>query len=89
MTSATWPAHDSGTTTESGAPGFRPLAAPECSRHPRRLRVDPALLRAAEYQVDLGPGAGQDDGQLVFAGVPAELARSGDSPTARALRGLW
>ncbi len=47
---------------------------------------DPLLIRAADYLVDMGPGAGAAGGQIVAQGRPEEVARS-DTPTARWLRG--
>ncbi len=44
------------------------------------------LIRAADWIVDLGPGAGPDGGRLLCAGPQAELMASGASITARALR---
>ena len=38
---------------------------------------DPAVIRAAEYIVDMGPGAGSQGGEVLFAGPAAELAASG------------
>ncbi|PRY40614.1 ATP-binding cassette domain-containing protein [Umezawaea tangerina] len=45
-----------------------------------------AVMAHADWLVDLGPGAGQDGGQVVFTGTPADLVESGDSLTARHLR---
>ncbi|MGH1344845.1 MAG: AAA family ATPase [Nannocystales bacterium] len=45
----------------------------------------PAVLRAADWLLELGPGAGPHGGQLVASGVPAEVL-DGDTPTAVALR---
>ncbi|HEV8631413.1 MAG TPA: excinuclease ABC subunit UvrA, partial [Thermoanaerobaculia bacterium] len=47
---------------------------------------DPAVIRGADYLLELGPGAGEAGGNLVFAGSPQELLRSGDTLTARHLR---
>jgi excinuclease ABC subunit A len=47
---------------------------------------EPMVMRAAQHLVDLGPGAGEQGGQLLFAGSPEELAHS-ESLTARYLRG--
>ncbi|MFW6354068.1 MAG: excinuclease ABC subunit UvrA [Verrucomicrobiota bacterium] len=33
---------------------------------------EPLILRAADHLVEIGPGAGEQGGQLVFAGTPAE-----------------
>lgn len=51
------------------------------------IEHDLALIAAADWVVELGPGAGSDGGELVAAGVPADLAAAGTSPTAKALRG--
>jgi excinuclease ABC subunit A len=47
---------------------------------------DEATIRAADYIVDLGPGAGRHGGEVVFAGKESELLRSRESLTARYLR---
>ena len=47
---------------------------------------DEATLRAADWLVDVGPGAGRHGGRVVAAGPPGEVAR-GDTPTGRLLRG--
>jgi excinuclease ABC subunit A len=43
------------------------------------------VIRAADWIVDLGPGAGPRGGQVVYAGPPDGLATVTDSRTARAL----
>ncbi|MET1071735.1 MAG: excinuclease ABC subunit UvrA [Umezawaea sp.] len=45
-----------------------------------------AVMAHADWLIDLGPGAGQDGGQVVFTGTPTALVESGDSLTARHLR---
>ncbi len=47
---------------------------------------DEATLRAADWLIDVGPGAGRAGGRIVAAGPPADVARS-DTQTARLLRG--
>ena len=47
---------------------------------------DAATLRAADYLVDVGPGAGSRGGQIMAHGSPADVALA-DTPTARMLRG--
>ena len=34
---------------------------------------DPAVMRAADYLIDMGPGAGADGGHLLYAGAPAAI----------------
>jgi excinuclease ABC subunit A len=48
---------------------------------------EPILIRAADHVVDLGPGAGEQGGRLVFSGPPAELEQDGRSLTGKYLRG--
>ncbi len=43
------------------------------------------VIRSADWVIDLGPEAGDGGGELVFAGKPADLARSKESYTARYL----
>ncbi len=47
---------------------------------------DEAMMRAADWVVDLGPGAGKAGGQVMYSGPAAELTASELSPTARFLR---
>ena len=39
------------------------------------------VVARADWVIDLGPGAGHDGGQVVFAGTPADLVRSAESLT--------
>jgi len=43
------------------------------------------VIAQADHVIDLGPGAGDDGGQVVAAGTPAEVAASADSASARYL----
>ena len=45
---------------------------------------DPAVLRAADHLIELGPGAGEEGGEVIAAGAASEVL-AGDGPTARAL----
>ncbi|MFN2231870.1 MAG: hypothetical protein ACK2VA_19025, partial [Anaerolineae bacterium] len=47
---------------------------------------DPEVLRAADYLVDIGPGAGAAGGEIVAQGVPEAVAQQATT-TARWLRG--
>ena len=40
------------------------------------------VIRSADWLIELGPGAGDEGGSLVFAGTPEELARRKDTATA-------
>jgi excinuclease ABC subunit A len=48
---------------------------------------DPETIRAADHVVDLGPGAGEHGGTVLFHGPAGELRTSPESVTARFLRG--
>jgi excinuclease ABC subunit A len=49
---------------------------------------DEETIRSADYVVDLGPGAGEHGGEVIFQGPPEELLRDGHgSLTAAYLRG--
>jgi len=48
---------------------------------------DGDMMRAADWLIDLGPGAGADGGRLLFAGTPADAKQNAHSPTGDYLRG--
>ncbi|HOX54953.1 MAG: excinuclease ABC subunit UvrA [Candidatus Omnitrophica bacterium] len=48
---------------------------------------DEATIKAADYVIDLGPGAGKHGGEVVFAGPLNELLKSHASLTAKYLNG--
>ena len=48
---------------------------------------DEAVMRRADWLVDLGPGAGRKGGCIVAEGTPAEVAANSDSLTGRYLAG--
>jgi excinuclease ABC subunit A len=48
---------------------------------------DPDAIAAADYVIDLGPGAGENGGNLLYAGPRSELLQSRESLTARYLNG--
>ena len=56
------------------------------------IEHDPALIRAADEVVEIGPGAGEFGGNVVFQGSPAEMleadSRTGDWLTGRRTLGL-
>lgn len=41
------------------------------------------VLKRADWIIDLGPGAGEDGGEVVYEGVPGEMKKSGRSKTAK------
>ena len=43
------------------------------------------VIRSADYVVELGPGAGEEGGRIVFSGTPEALKQKKDSVTARYL----
>jgi len=47
---------------------------------------EPEIIDGADRVLDLGPGAGEHGGRLIFAGTPAELLESGKGETADTLR---
>jgi len=48
---------------------------------------DEGTMRAADYLIDLGPGAGEHGGEIVSAGTPAQVIRDSKSLTGRYLSG--
>jgi excinuclease ABC subunit A len=48
---------------------------------------DPEVMSAADHIVDLGPGAGENGGRIVFEGTYPRLIADGTSLTSRYLRG--
>lgn len=50
------------------------------------IEHDESVIRAADWIVELGPGAGSRGGEIVFEGRFADLLKSGSSPTAAAMR---
>ncbi len=45
---------------------------------------EPAIVRACERVLEMGPGAGPHGGSILFDGTPGELAKRTDLPTGRA-----
>jgi excinuclease UvrABC ATPase subunit len=45
-----------------------------------------AVMAHADWIIDLGPGAGQDGGRIVFTGTPAQLVADAETLTAQHLR---
>jgi excinuclease ABC subunit A len=48
---------------------------------------DPAILRAADHVIDMGPGAGEHGGRVVASGTPAEVGAHPRSATGAHLSG--
>lgn len=49
---------------------------------------DEEIMRAADYIIDIGPGAGQLGGKVMFSGTFPELLQQDDNLTAAYLRGM-
>lgn len=47
---------------------------------------DAEVMLAADWLLDLGPGAGRDGGRLLFAGTPADCRARAETPTGQFLR---
>lgn len=50
------------------------------------IEHDTEVMKAADYLIDIGPGAGKKGGEVVAAGTPEEVAGRGASLTAQYLR---
>jgi excinuclease ABC subunit A len=48
---------------------------------------DEETIRSADYVIDLGPGAGEHGGRVIFQGTPAALQQDPESLTGQYLRG--
>src|SRR5262249_13787435 len=48
---------------------------------------EPEMMLAADKVIDIGPGAGELGGEVVFSGSPKEMVESGQSLTGKYLRG--
>src|SRR3970282_2756806 len=48
---------------------------------------DPEAILAADHVIDMGPGAGDEGGEIVAQGTPQELARDGHSLPGQYLSG--
>ncbi len=46
------------------------------------------MIQAADHVIDIGPGSGEDGGELVFEGKPEELMKCAESKTGQALNKL-
>jgi len=46
------------------------------------------VIKNADWVIDLGPGAGDEGGYLVAAGIPEELAQNDASSTGQYLRAI-
>ena len=44
------------------------------------------IIRSADYVVELGPGAGEEGGEVIYAGTPAGMLQCPRSVTAPYLR---
>ncbi|HKV37603.1 MAG TPA: excinuclease ABC subunit UvrA [Blastocatellia bacterium] len=48
---------------------------------------EPEMILSADRLIDVGPGAGELGGEVVFSGTPEELLKNGNSLTGKYLRG--
>jgi excinuclease ABC subunit A len=48
---------------------------------------DPEIIKSADYLIDLGPLAGEEGGEVIFAGLMKDFLKSSPSLTAKYLRG--
>ncbi len=48
---------------------------------------DPEIIKAGEHLIDLGPGAGEDGGNIMFSGSMDSILKNGNTLTAQYLRG--
>ncbi|MDD2354083.1 MAG: excinuclease ABC subunit UvrA [Patescibacteria group bacterium] len=48
---------------------------------------DEATMIAADYLIDIGPGAGENGGNIIFTGLPQEILSSSESLTGQYLKG--
>jgi len=46
---------------------------------------DPIIIKGADHLIELGPGAGELGGTVIFEGTPETLSQQTDTPTARLL----
>jgi excinuclease ABC subunit A len=46
------------------------------------------VIKSADWVIDLGPGAGDEGGQILAQGTPEEIAACDTSPTGKFLRDL-
>lgn len=47
---------------------------------------DKDVISIADHVIDVGPGAGQNGGEVVFTGTPMEMLRGAETLTADSLR---
>lgn len=52
------------------------------------IEHNPILISRADKIIEMGPGAGELGGEILFQGTPAELMRKADSPTGKWLNEL-
>lgn len=52
------------------------------------IEHDPDIMLAADYIIDMGPGAGRDGGRVTAVGTPEEITVDPHSETGRCLRAL-
>ena len=43
------------------------------------------IIKSADYIIEMGPGAGEKGGKVIFTGTPQQMMQSKDSVTAKYL----
>jgi excinuclease ABC subunit A len=51
------------------------------------IEHDLEMIRAADYVIEFGPGAGKLGGEVITTGTPQQIATASDSPTGWYLSG--
>jgi Excinuclease ATPase subunit len=49
------------------------------------IEHQPDIIKSADYIIDIGPEAGKNGGEVVFAGTPEDLVKERKSHTAKYL----
>lgn len=52
------------------------------------IEHNPSIIRRADYIIEMGPGAGEKGGEILFQGTAKEVLQNPESPTAKWIREL-